>query len=84
MLSLLSAYSWQSLVSGPHPDCPGCPEKIEINPFKHPKQLLFQQLRPKINPWGLCLLMSYSWQSLVSGPQPDGPGCPEKVEINLT
>ena len=50
-LSLLSSYSWQSLVSGPHPDGPGCPEKVEINPSKHPKQLLFQQLCSKINPW---------------------------------
>merc|ERR1712052_38724 len=49
--SLLTAYSWQSLVSGPHPDGPGCPEKVEINPPKHPKQLLFQQLCSKINPW---------------------------------
>ena len=48
---MLSSYSWQSLVSGPHPDGPGCPEKVEINPSKHPKQLLFQQLCSKINPW---------------------------------
>ena len=48
---MLTAYSWQSLVSGPHPDGPGCPEKVEINPPKHPKQLLFQQLCSKINPW---------------------------------
>ena len=50
-LSLLMAYSWQSLVSGPHPDGPGFLDKIEINPSKHPKELLFQQLCPKINPW---------------------------------
>ena len=50
-MSLLTAYSWQSLVSGPHPDGPGCPEKVEINPPNHPKQLLFQQLCSKINPW---------------------------------
>merc|ERR1711923_472733 len=42
----------QSLVSGPHPDGPDHPEKIEINQPKHPKQLLFQQLCSKINPWG--------------------------------
>ena len=49
---MLTAYSWQSLVSGPHPDAPGCREKIEIIPPKHPQQLLFQQLCPKTNPWG--------------------------------
>ena len=46
------AYSCQSLVSGPHPDGPGFLDKIEINPSKHPKELLFQQLYPKINPLG--------------------------------
>ena len=49
-LYLLTAYSWQSLVSRPHQDEPGCPKNVEINPPKHPKQLLFQQLCPKINP----------------------------------
>ena len=44
---MLTAYSWQSLVSGPHPDGHGRPEKVENNPPKHPKQLLFQQLCPK-------------------------------------
>ena len=52
MSSLLTAYSWQSLVSGPHPDGPSCPEKVEINPPKHSQQLLCQQFCRKTHSWG--------------------------------
>ena len=69
--SLLMAYSWQSLVSGPHPDGPGCPEKVEINLPKHPKQLLFQQLCPKINPW--CCPGSGPPGTCRRLPRPSGP-----------
>ena len=66
--SFLMAYSWQSLVSGPHPDGPGCTEKVETNPSKHPKQLLFKQLCPNINPvavlaHGLLLAVFGVWTS---------------------
>ena len=70
------------MVPGPQPDVPGWPEKIKINPPKHPKQLLFHTTLPKNQYPGSSLLTANSWQSLVSGPHPDGPGHPEKVEIN--
>ena len=44
--------SAQSLGSGLHPDGPRHPENVENNPPEHPKQLLFKQLCPNINPVG--------------------------------